>query len=140
MNKKLNCILLVDDNEADNFFHELVIKELDCTRKVVSKVVGMSGIEYLKDISSVDYVRPELIFLDINMPAMNAWEFMDAFKDIPGELTKGIEVVILTTSLNPDDEQKAQSYPEISGFKIKPLTNEMLCEIVERKVAASIHG
>lgn len=69
-----------------------------------------------------------MIFLDINMPSMNGWEFIEQFRKIRSG--SSIVLVMLTTSLNPDDKAKAVEIPEISGFESKPLTEEKLNRIL----------
>ncbi|WP_020533064.1 response regulator [Flexithrix dorotheae] len=127
MKKKLNCILLVDDDEPTNFLHEMVISDFDCTEKIVSVQDGNEALEYLKS-SHKD--KPDLIFLDINMPGMNGWEFLEAYQHLEEKQKVSVVVMMLTTSLNPDDEIKAKKYDLIHGYKKKPLTEEILKEII----------
>ena len=131
MRKKLKRILLIDDDQPTNFFHEMVIRKANCVEEVVSVQTGHAALEFLQSSVNGEHPQPELIFLDINMPAMNGWEFLDHYKKLP-EIQKGrIVVVMLTTSLNPDDADKAKDIPEINGFKSKPLTDAMLAEVLE---------
>lgn len=132
MKEKLNCILLIDDDEPTNFINELVIKKAGCTHKIVAKQGAREALEYLMSQEDGAHPRPDLIFLDINMPAMNGWDFLEEYRKLH-ELQKGqIIIVMLTTSLNPDDEEKASRIKEINDFKSKPLTKEILQEILHR--------
>lgn len=135
MKEKLNCILLIDDDEPTNFINELVIKKAACTQKIVVKQGAREALEYLMSKEDGEHPRPDLIFLDINMPAMNGWDFLEEYRKLD-ELQKGkIVIVMLTTSLNPDDEEKARKIKEINDFKSKPLTKEILQEILLRYYA-----
>jgi CheY-like chemotaxis protein len=127
MNKKLNSILLIDDDEPTNFLHELVIKKSNCTENCIVMSGGQKALDYLHTSTT-----PNLIFLDINMPAMNGWEFLEAFRDLNISQKDKIVIVMLTTSLNPDEEEKSKLFKEVQDFKRKPLTNTMLQEIVEK--------
>ena len=69
---------------------------------------------------------PDIIFLDINMPAMDGWEFLEKYSELKDSLPHYPVVIMLSTSLNPDDELRAQSIPEISEFFNKPMTLEMI--------------
>lgn len=132
MKKKLNCILLVDDNDADNYYHEIVINDFGCAEEVVAVQSGKAALDYLKSIENGNHPQPDLIFLDINMPAMNGWEFLEEYKKLDVIQQGKIVVVMLTTSLNLDDEEKARGIEHIKNFKNKPLTEEMLHEIIEK--------
>jgi len=136
--KKLNCILLIDDDEPTNFLHELIIREMGCTENIVTVQSGKKALEYLKSQRNGKYPQPDLIFLDINMPAMNGWEFLEEYKKLHHSQKGKVVVVMLTTSLNPDDEERANSCEEIDDFKIKPLTQEMLAEIIDNYFSVEV--
>ncbi|WP_258105734.1 response regulator [Marinoscillum sp. MHG1-6] len=131
MKQKLNCVLLIDDDEATNFLHELLISECEITNKIIKAENGVEALDYLTNKVNGRYPKPDLIFVDINMPLMNGWGFLEEYEKL--ELTqKGrIVVVMLTTSLNPEDKDKAQEILAIRDYKSKPLTVDMLNEILQ---------
>lgn len=129
--KKLTCILLIDDNPDDNFFHERIIRKCDLAQLVMSKTSALEALLYIKNIKAHE-APPDLILLDINMPGMNGWEFLEEYQKLDAELKSKAVVVMLTTSQNPDDKSKAESMPVVSDFKTKPLSKESLEEIVMR--------
>jgi CheY-like chemotaxis protein len=129
MKTKLNCILLVDDDDDDNYFHQIIINEMNIVNKID---VVMNGIEALAYLKKENQMPPEIIFLDINMPKMNGWEFLDQYQHLSTEQkAKGL-IVILTTSANPDDLKKAKELQDVTGFTTKPLTKEMLKELLQQ--------
>jgi CheY-like chemotaxis protein len=129
MKTKLNCILLVDDDDDDNYFHQIIINEMNIVNKID---VVMNGIEALAYLKKENQMPPEIIFLDINMPKMNGWEFLDQYQHLSTEQkAKGL-IVILTTSANPDDLKKAKELQDVTGFTTKPLTKEMLTELLQQ--------
>jgi CheY-like chemotaxis protein len=136
MKKKLNCVLLVDDNESDNFFHKRVIEKSGITDLVEIATDGQEAIDFLikKGIygkSKNLYSQPELIFLDINMPVMNGWQFLEEYQKLE-DIQKGkIIVIMLTTSVNPSDNRKAINLLGPDSFKFKPLTLVMINEIMQ---------
>lgn len=125
-------MLLVDDDSATNFINEIVIRETGLVRQVVKASTGMQALEFLKIKINSKHPQPEIILLDINMPAMDGWEFMEAYRVLEEEQKAKIIVVMLTTSLNPDDEERARNIKEINDFRNKPLTAEIFIELVEK--------
>ena len=132
--KNLDCILLIDDDEATNFINKMVIKKADFDVNIEVCENGKHGLDYLtcqgRYSSEKEFPQPGIIFLDINMPGMNGWEFMEKYKNLPDNQKARIVIAMLTTSLNPDDEFKGENNEEIRSFMNKPLTIEMLMDIV----------
>ncbi len=137
MKKRLSCILLIDDDEPTNFLNCHVLKEADCAEHIEVVQGAQDALDFLtnsgrfKNLNNC-FPAPELIFLDINMPAMDGWEFLDKYRFLSDGQRGKIVVVMLTTSLNPDDELKAKETPHVSGFANKPLTRQMLNDILIR--------
>jgi len=136
MSRKLNCVLLIDDDEPTNFLNTMLIEEADCTERIQVAQGGQDALNYLTNSECFTnegkkFPCPDLIFLDINMPAMNGWEFLDKYNELEKESRGDIIVVMLTTSLNPDDEVKAKIVAGIADFKHKPLTRKILIEILD---------
>jgi response regulator RpfG family c-di-GMP phosphodiesterase len=125
MIKKLNCIMLIDDNPDDNFFHERVIRKCDAAENIIVMQSASVALEYLR---SKPDPCPDLIFLDINMPGMNGWEFLEEYNKLEKSLQHQVIVIMLTTSENPDDHIKSVNL--VTDFKSKPLTKVMLEEII----------
>ena len=126
--------MLIDDNEADNRFHEIIIREMDAAERVVVSLNGEEAIHYLKRDGQVP---PELIFLDINMPRMNGWEFLEAYKDLSPAQKARVVIVMLTTSGNPEDRERAAHFSDVTGFETKPLSEEMLTAILREHFSAA---
>jgi CheY-like chemotaxis protein len=121
--------MLVDDNEHDNFFHEREIKKVDASIDVVAKQSGNEALDYLKLNREKENLHPDLIFLDINMQGMNGWEFLEQYSLFTKEVQSHALIVMLTTSSNPADNKRAQSFDFISDYITKPLTQEIMIKI-----------
>jgi len=130
MDKRLHCILLVDDDPDDNYIHQLVIADWGNCDIIRVAENGSEALAYLSNTSSPDYVRPEVILLDINMPGMNGFEFLEEYHKLADNLKSNVVVMMLTTSLNPSDESRAEQFNEVTGYRNKPLTKAMLDDVL----------
>jgi CheY-like chemotaxis protein len=142
MENKLSCILVIDDDEPTNFISTMLIEEAECTHHLEIADSGMKALNYLKKATDEvapqgDFISPDLVFLDINMPRMNGWEFLTEFKKMNNENVHKPVIIMLTTSLNPDDKQRAENIPEITDFENKPLTREMIERIIKKYFTAA---
>jgi CheY-like chemotaxis protein len=136
MKKKLNCILLIDDDEPTNFISNMLLEEANCTNHIQIEESGQRALGYLSKTAHCSSEKtglfyPELIFLDINMPAMNGWEFLEKYKELELEPHPETIIIMLTTSINPDDKLKAENIPLVTAFANKPLTGKMIQRIIK---------
>ncbi|HLN71739.1 MAG TPA: response regulator [Prolixibacteraceae bacterium] len=134
--KSINCILLVDDDESDNFFHTLTIQEAEFCNQIKVATDGRYALDYmlkaLNAETASEYPMPDIIFLDINMPRMDGFDFLDEYLLLDETKTSGIVIIMLTTSLNPYDMERAMNYKVVRDYRNKPLTAEMLQEIIDK--------
>ncbi|MCO6360229.1 response regulator [Roseivirga pacifica] len=131
MNHKLKCIMLIDDDEPTNYLNKMVIEEAACAEQCITIENAKEALNYLKTFQELELPRPDLIFLDINMPAMNGWEFLNAYETLNEDQKGRVVIIMLTTSLNPDDMEKARNYQDVDGYKSKPLSLEMIQEVIK---------
>ena len=130
----LNNILLVDDDPGTNFIHKRTVQKsgIECDIKVC--LSAEEGLDYLSPCSasaSKEAGRSGIIFLDINMPGLSGWDFLDKYQESESSPGQDMVIVMLTTSLNPEDEKKVKQFPIVKGFYNKPLTVKIINEIVE---------
>ena len=137
MEKKLDCILLVDDDFATNFINKKIIERTNIAEHINVALNGKEAIDYLCNqgkFESTDtkYPLPRLILLDINMPVMDGWEFIEVYKNLELKNKENVVIVMLSSSFNPADKAKAESIEEISDFKQKPMGKEALLDIITK--------
>ena len=135
--KMIKTVLLIDDDHPTNFLHTRTIRKSGRVEKVISVHSAEEGLAYLNTKNQEDdFPKPDMIFLDINMPGMNGWEFLQAYEQLPLEKRGDIVVVMLTTSLNPDDLDKAKTIAVVNDFQYKPLSVERIDELIEKHFLA----
>jgi CheY-like chemotaxis protein len=127
MRTPLNCILLIDDDEPTNFLNRLTLEQTGCSESIHVAQSGEEALDFLRNTR-----RPDLIFLDVNMPAMDGWEFLERYRSLPSDRKADIVLIMLTTSLNPDDELRTRAIPEVSGFEHKPLSQQRVEQLLEK--------
>ena len=135
--KKLKCILLVDDDEFVNLLHKTVIEDLEISKNVEIAESGDTALDLLECPKIKDCKTPDLIFLDLNMPGMTGWDFLESYRIKKNQCATKPLIIILSNSSNPYDIKKAEGYEEVAGFRSKPLTDLMMHEIMHRYFAIS---
>ncbi len=129
---------MIDDDFATNFINKKIIEKANITTHLQVALNGKEAIDYLLNkgkFKSAETVSPtpELIFLDINMPVMDGWEFINVYKSlIPAEQQKKIKIIMLTSSFNPADKAKADSIKEIADYRQKTLNAGIVHEIIAK--------
>lgn len=130
MNTIINTVLLIDDDITINYFHNRLIQKNELTKSVLISQNGKEGIESIKELNEVcENNEKALIFLDLNMPIMNGWEFLDELKNLNDSLKLNYKLFVLSSSINPDDRKKAENNPLVTGYLSKPLSLEILDQL-----------
>jgi CheY-like chemotaxis protein len=131
---KFNTALLVDDNELDNFINQKIMEGSFFAETIYTNTSGASALELLKNFSLnqklAPALLPEVIFIDINMPFMDGIQFINQFIKLFGKKTSNFKLVVLTSSINPEDKKAVSKLSSEIIFLNKPLTNEGLALIV----------
>lgn len=121
-------LLMIDDDPADLFFHTIVVEDSGLPCVVQTELEAAAALESL---NAAGAAPPHLIFLDLNMPRMNGWEFLEEYERLPRETRAHALIAILSTSMNPADRSKALAHPCVADYFVKPLTEDRLREFVE---------
>lgn len=122
---KFATIMVVDDSLPDRFIAEKLICRANIAEKVIIKESAIDALAFLTDSGNKDKM-PQVIFLDIRMPEMDGFEFLEQFKKLPSNTVAACHIYMLTSSSYADDKSRAQSFSFVKGFISKPLTETVL--------------
>ncbi len=125
--KKINCVLLVDDSASTNFYNKKIIETSGKVEHIFEVANGLEALEFIHQKGRFNhYPSPDIIFLDINMPKMDGFEFLEQYAKLAKQKTAHSIIVFLTTSNWSKDKMKAAENDLIHGFIEKPLKEKDL--------------
>lgn len=130
-------VYLIDDDEINNFICANILKKISFSHDVVAFESGTEALEALKTtllLGECDQI-PDVIFLDINMPIMNGWDFLEEYKLLKNQINKTVSLFMLSSSIYQADVEKSKQYGEVVDFVTKPLNADILNEIKEKLLA-----
>ena len=129
IDNKIDLVMLVDDNDTDNFISRRIIEITNFAKNVEIKNSGKSALEYLEAHKDDPDKLPDYIFLDINMPIVDGFVFLYEFEKFNSEIKNKCKVIILSSSDNKRDIDKIVNNDNVIKFITKPLTENVLEEI-----------
>jgi len=130
-------LMLVDDEEIDNEYHTMVIEGTGLVENITTALNGQEAIEKIEAAIGTDKL-PDLILLDINMPVMDGFEFMESFSALKARKPlETVVIVMLTTSLLERDIERTREHSNLGGFLSKPLTEDVFHDIVTKHCSVS---
>ncbi|PSR54633.1 two-component system-response regulator, receiver domain protein [Adhaeribacter arboris] len=137
--RKLKGVLLIDDNETSNFLNHRLLNRMEVTENIRVFSNGLNALEYLQKIekgnfNSADpnYFKPELIFLDVNMPMLDGFEFLEMYhNDLADKVKQDTVIALLSTSSHPQDTVRASEYA--APYILKPLTVEKVRDLIAER-------
>lgn len=118
-------LIIVDDEETEQMLNGFIVERSGIVGELVSFLCASRALSYLKD----HFDEVDAVLLDLNMPLMSGFDFLDAVQDELGEAARSIQFSILTSSIDSRDIDRANSYNMVSGYFSKPLTQAHLNEI-----------
>ncbi len=135
--EKLLVICIVDDDDVYKFTLNKTIESQNFANKIMMFSDGEEAIDFLSDNLNDPNNLPDVIFLDINMPIMDGFEFMEEYIKIKPYVGKKIIIYMVTSSIDPIDIERSKAISEISDYIVKPIDAKQLAEIVENLETSS---
>ena len=130
--KKLNEIVLIDDSRGTNILNKRLMEEMNVADKITTLPNGRDALDYLTNKHhESSYPDPELIFLDINMPVMDGYQFLESYSKKQQTNIPLKPIIMLSSSENEVDLMRSQHYSMVKGFQSKPLTKEKIIAAIE---------
>ncbi|CAD5268657.1 MAG: response regulator [Imperialibacter sp.] len=130
---RFKAVMLIDDNEIDNLINQKMIEASTLSENIYVHTGAKSAIEFLRNIEKLGAaghsILPQIIFLDIDMPLMDGFQFLDEFEKFRVETKDICNIVMLTSSINPQDVNKSKKYNYVKKYINKPLTQDTLEKI-----------
>lgn len=127
--KKFNIACIIDDDPIFVFGTKRIMQLSNFSESVIVYENGKVAYDNLKTIILANEPQPDVIFLDLNMPIWDGWQFLDEFTKIPNK--HAIVIYIITSSVDPADVEKAKKYDAVTSYIVKPITNAELQKILE---------
>lgn len=124
-----DLVLSVDDNAIDRYICGTIVKKFNFAKRVIEFGMASKALEYLRENAHLPENIPQIIFLDINMPGMNGFEFLEEASKLSVVIKNTCCIVMLTSSLNPDDKERATLSPIVKDYVNKPLNRAKLDEV-----------
>lgn len=123
-------VMVVDDNETDRYIATRIIKKYAFAEEIILKESAYSALYHLKSLENTPEELPNLIFLDIRMPERDGFDFLEDYQNLPETIKKHCVIVMLSTSLNPSDHERAKDSGYVTQFLNKPLSKNALDKIL----------
>lgn len=120
-------LLVIDDDDINIFIIKKIVEKTGFNVEMVAKTNGQMAIDYITMTLSLQESLPHLVLIDINMPVLNGWEFLDAYGQL--NIDQKIDMYMLSSSVYENDIEKAKTYQSVKGFISKPLSIERLTEL-----------
>ncbi|MGO4820718.1 MULTISPECIES: response regulator [unclassified Flavobacterium] len=128
--KKIETIAVIDDDDIYQFTAQRTFKTIDTVKNVYIFSDGKEAIDYFSANINNQEKLPDVIFLDLNMPIMDGWQFLREYILLKPSIGKNIIIYIVSSSMNPDDLLKAKTISEVHDYIVKPITVDKFRKII----------
>ncbi len=127
-----HAVCVIDDDNIYQYTARVLLESTGLTKKITSFYNGRDAISFFQDKENLFPDKlPDVIFLDINMPVMNGWEFLEEYNKLHNTLPKPIVVYVVSSSVDSSDMQKSRSYEAVTDYLVKPVNRNKFMELME---------
>ena len=135
MSFKIDSVLIIDDDEISNFITESILEQSNKVKSISIEMSADDGLNNLKKLAKKGPdAFPKLILLDIKMPVKSGWDFLNEYQELEAFKNSDIVIVMLSSSVYPDDVHRAKTYDEVAGYLSKPITLDKVEELIEKYI------
>lgn len=135
MNDSKPQVLLIDDDQVYLFAATKTIEATGLAGSVEVCTNGLDAIEYLQKVIGSSGKLPDVIFIDINMPVMDGWEFLEEYKTLAKQINSPIKIYILSSSVDKNDIMRSKEYNSVIDYVVKPVYKEKFSEILQAVIS-----
>lgn len=128
----LKTLTIVDDDDIFVFLTTKIIEQTNLVDLIKVFGNGLDAINFLKENKNNVDALPDIILLDLNMPIMNGWQFLEEYNKLNPTIGKKITIYICSSSISPDDITRAKTISEVSDYIIKPITKDKLIDLIKK--------
>lgn len=128
----LKNLTLVDDDDIFVFLTTKIIEQTNLVDLIKVFGNGLDAINFLKENKNNVDALPDIILLDLSMPIMNGWQFLEEYNKLNPTIGKKITIYICSSSISPDDITRAKTISEVSDYIIKPITKDKLIDLIKK--------
>ena len=128
----LKTLTLVDDDDIFVFLTTKIIEQTNLVDLIKVFGNGLDAINFLKENKNNVDALPDIILLDLNMPIMNGWQFLEEYNKLNPTIGIKITIYICSSSISPDDITRAKTISEVSDYIIKPITKDKLIDLIKK--------
>lgn len=126
----MNVVCVVDDDDVYRFTIEKYIQMLSSSTRVISFADGEVALNYFKENLDTEENLPDIVLLDVNMPIMDGWDFLNEYERIKSRLNKEIRVYLVSSSIDERDQNRSRNYPAVTDYLVKPIDEKYLERLI----------
>ena len=127
----IGTICIVDDDRIYQIATRKMLERITAAKNILIFSNGEEAFQYLSESASDKDALPDIIFLDINMPLMNAWQFLEAYTEIKPQLSKPITIYVISSSISEIDIQRAKNIEDVKDYYVKPITMDQYAMLLK---------
>ena len=126
---RYKTVMVIDDSESDRYIAAYYLKKYNISSNIISFENAAEALKYLQQSATAQEELPSIIFLDIRMPVMDGFEFLQHFEQLPSHVHEACTIVMISSSVDPIDHARIKISPYVTRFISKPLNKESLKDI-----------